>query len=70
MVTVPPPPWPGRPPEPERTSDGQEIHQGRYGPYIRLPNGNCVMHETDEELTQKLFRKRPQEFTTGDWDVW
>lgn len=70
MVTVPPPPWQGRAPEPDRTPEGQEICHSRYGRYIRLPNGNCVMCETDEELTEKLFRKPARQLTAGDWDDW
>ena len=70
MPTVPPPPWQGRQHAPERTPDGREIVQTRYGPHVRLPGGNMEPYETPEQLTEKLFRKPQRAITAGDWDVW
>jgi hypothetical protein len=34
VSAMPPPPWQGRPQEPERTPEGEEIIRSRYGSYM------------------------------------
>ena len=71
MPTVPPQPWQGRQPEPERTPDGRDIVRTRFGLHTRRPDGLLEPYETPAQLAEKLFRKPQRPINAaGDWDVW
>jgi hypothetical protein len=70
MTHVPPPPWQGRTAEPERTPEGEEIVQTRFGPHVRLPNGSFIPWASPEDLAARHLRKPRRPATTADWSPW